>query len=143
MAQGLGIADTIEWMGNRPNSEVTEEMRKADMLLFTSVNEDTSTVVLEAISNRLPILCFDACGMAAVVNNDIGYKIPLTNPEQSVKDFAEKIVYLYQHREKLAEMSENCRTRAEELSWTKKAENMVKLYQETITGTKTKNNSCT
>ena len=143
MAQGLGITDDIEWMGNRPNSEVTEEMRKADMLLFTSVSEDTSTVVLEAISNRLPILCFDACGMAAVVNNDIGYKIPLTNPEQSVKDFAEKIVYQYQHREKLAEMSENCRTRAEELSWTKKAENMVKLYQETITGTKTNSNSCT
>jgi glycosyltransferase involved in cell wall biosynthesis len=130
MAQGLGITDSIEWMGNRPNSEVTEEMRKADMLLFTSVNEDTSTVVLEAISNRLPILCFDACGMAAVVNNDIGYKIPLTNPEQSVKDFATKIGYLYQHRERLVEMSANCIARQEELSWQHKAEYVAGLYRD-------------
>ena len=130
LAQVLGIADSIVWMGNRPNSEVTAEMRQADLLLFTSVNEDTSTVVLEAISNHLPVLCFDACGMASVITDDVGFKIPLTTPEQSVKNFAEKIAYLYQHRERLAELSEHCKARAEELSWENKARKMVKLYKE-------------
>ena len=129
LAQSLGIAESVEWMGNRLNKEVTEDMRKADMLLFTSVNEDTSTVVLEAVSNHLPVLCFDACGMASVITNDIGIKIPLTNPNQSVKDFAEKIEYLYDHREVLRQMTENCKQRAEELSWENKAKRMVEMYE--------------
>ena len=133
LTQSLGIAECVVWMGNRSNKEVTEDMRKADMLLFTSVNEDTSTVVLEAVSNHLPVLCFDACGMASVITNDIGIKIPLTNPDQSVKDFAEKIEYLYDHREVLRQMSENCKQRAEELSWENKAKKMMEMYEKVIT----------
>ena len=129
MVQNLDIVENVIWMGNRPNSEVTEEMRKADMLLFTSINEDTSTVVLEAISNHLPVLCFDAFGMASVITEDIGFKIPLTNPEQSVKDFAERIEYLYHHREELNKMSENCRQRSQELSWNNKIKQVVAYYE--------------
>ena len=129
LAQSLGIAEYVIWMGNRPNSEVTAEMRKADMLLFTSVNEDTSTVVLEAISNHLPVLCFDAFGMASVITEDIGSKIPLTNPEQSVKEFAERIIYLYHHRGELNKMSESCRQRLQELSWDNKVKQVVAYYE--------------
>ena len=124
----LGIADRVEWRGNCPNREVNEAMQQADLFLFTSVSEENSTVVMEAISSHLPILCFDACGMSAVVTDDIGRKIALTNPEQSVKDFAGKIVYLYHHREELVSMSENCRERAEQLSWDNKARQVVELY---------------
>ena len=132
LACQMGIEKNVEWMGNCPNRQVKEEMRKADMFLFTSVNEDTSTVVLEAISNHLPIVCFDTCGMSAVVTDNIGIKIPLTSPEQSVKDFAEKVEYLYHHREVLRQMSMNCKQRAEELSWENKAKQMVELYKKVI-----------
>ena len=124
----MGVEEIVQWMGNCPNEQVKDEMRKADLFLFTSVNEDTSTVVLEAISNHLPVLCFDACGMSSVVTDDIGMKIPLSHPEQSVKDFAERIEYLYKHREVLTKMSKNCRHRAEELSWERKAKEMVRIY---------------
>mgnify|MGYP000217128983 CR=1 FL=1 len=60
--------------------------------LFTSVSEDTSTVVLEAISCQLPVLCFDACGFGYVINEKVGIKIPFSTPEQSIKDFAEKLI---------------------------------------------------
>ena len=129
-AQKANIEDCLLWMGNCPNAQVIDEMRTADLFLFTSVNEDTSTVVLEAISNLLPVMCFDTCGMASVVTEDVGIKIPLTNPKQSVKDFAEKIAYLDVHRDVLETMSENCKRRAEELSWDNKAKQMLKLYEE-------------
>ena len=129
LAQRLGVDKMIQLMGNCPHEQVEYEMRKADLFLFTSVNEDTSTVVLEAISNHLPVLCFETCGMSAVITDDVGIKIPLTNPQQSVKDFAEKIEYLFNHREVLRQMSENCKERAEELSWENKAKQMVKLYE--------------
>lgn len=48
-------------------------------------------VVLEAIANHLPVLCFDTCGQGDAVNECVGRKVPLSNPNQSVKDFAKEI----------------------------------------------------
>lgn len=120
------------WHGMVSHDEVQQVMRDSDMLLFTSVAEGTPHVVLEAIANGLPVLCFDTCGQGDCVNEKVGIKIPLTNPRQSVRDFAEKIEYLYHHREVLQTMSENCKKRAEELSWENKARKMVSLYEQVL-----------
>lgn len=132
-AKELNIEDKVVWHGSVPNHEVQKLMQAADLFFFTSIKETTSTVILEAIQNGLPILCFDAFGFGPIVDSTVGIKIPLTNPEQSVKDFAEKIDYLYHHREELQRMSEGCKVKQLELSWEKKAEQMVKIYQEAIT----------
>ncbi|MGN0225303.1 MAG: glycosyltransferase family 4 protein [Prevotella sp.] len=123
----LGIERQVVWKGNQSNELVKKAMSESDVFLFTSVSEDTSTVVLEAVSCGLPVVCFDAYGMANVINDRVGRKVPLSNPNQSVKDFAKEIDYLYLHRDVLKEMSDNCRNRQLELSWDRKAEEMVKL----------------
>lgn len=130
----LGISDwvLIKWMGNCPNDEIQKAMSGAHLFFFTSISEDTSTVVMEAISNSLPVLCFDTCGMGYVINDKVGIKVPLTNPRQSVKDFADKIEYLYSHRDVLKRMSDNCFERRTELSWDSKACKMVELYNQIV-----------
>lgn len=132
MALNLGIEDNVVWKGNIENSKVKEEMRKSDIFFFTSVSEDTSTVVLEAVSCELPVLCFDTCGMGYVINESVGQKVPLTNPGQSADDFAEKINYLYNNREFLQKLSDGCKQRQKELSWDNKAKQMVELYNKVI-----------
>lgn len=132
MALNLGIEDNVVWKGNIENSKVKEEMRQSDIFFFTSVSEDTSTVVLEAVSCELPVLCFDTCGMGYVINESVGQKVPLTNPRQSADDFAEKINYLYNNREYLQKLSDGCKQRQKELSWDNKAKQMVELYNKVI-----------
>lgn len=132
MALNLGIEDNVVWKGNIENSKVKEEMRQSDIFFFTSVSEDTSTVVLEAVSCELPVLCFDTCGMGYVINESVGQKVPLTNPRQSAYDFAEKINYLYNNREYLQKLSDGCKQRQKELSWDNKAKQMVELYNKVI-----------
>lgn len=132
MALNLGLDDNVVWKGNIENSKVKEEMRKSDIFFFTSVSEDTSTVVLEAVSCELPVLCFDTCGMGYVINESVGQKVPLTNPKQSAEDFAEKINYLYNNREFLQNLSDGCKQRQKELSWDNKAKQMVELYNKVI-----------
>lgn len=73
-------------------------MRNAHLFLFTSINEDTSTVVLEAISNQLPVVCFDTCGMGYVIDKSIGIKVPLSTPQQSINDFARVLNKLENNR---------------------------------------------
>lgn len=130
--RGLEIEDKVKFMGNRPNYEVNEAMRNADLFLFTSVSEDTSTVVLEAVSNGLPVLCFDACGMAAVIDDKVGRRIPLSNPDKSAFDFAEQIRYFYDNREELSKCAEGCMFRAEELSWETKVVKVIHIYEKVI-----------
>ena len=104
-------------------------MQKCHLFFFTSIFEATSTVILEAITNHLPIVCFDRCGFGPIVSKEIGIKIPLTTPKQAISDFVEKISYLYQHREILQALSEGCKDKQKELSWENKAKQMIKLYK--------------
>jgi glycosyltransferase involved in cell wall biosynthesis len=121
-----------EWHGKVTHPEVQELMQKSDLLFFTSIAEGTPHVILEAISNHLPVICFDTCGQGDCVNEKVGIKIPLSTPRKSVQDFADHLNYLYEHRELLKEMSENCRIRQKELSWNRKAGHMLDLYQKVL-----------
>lgn len=132
VAQELGVIDNCVWHGAVPHEEVQELMRQADLFFFTSVAEGTPHVVLEAISNKLPVLCFDTCGHGDSVRSSVGIKIPLTNPRQSVHDFAEKIEYLYNNRDVLKQMSDNCIERQRELSWDNKARTILNMYSAII-----------
>ena len=134
----LNIINQIVWHGNQPNTVIQKAMREAHLLFFTSVSEDTSTVVLEAISNRLPVLCFNTCGFGAIINKAVGRKVPLTNPQKSIVDFAEYLNMFYSNRPLLEELSENCKSMQEKLSWNVKAMEVVNLYKRVLSGSKTK-----
>lgn len=129
MANTLGIQDKCIWHGAVSHAAVQDIMRKSDVFLFTSVAEGTPHVVLEAIGNNLPVICFDTCGQGDAVNEKVGRKIPLSNPKQSVHDFAEVLKELESNRTLLKQMSENCKQRQVELSWDEKAKTMVKWYE--------------
>lgn len=132
MGEELGISQQVIWYGNQKNDVVMEAMRKAQLFFFTSVNEDTSTVVLEAVSNRLPVVCFDACGMSAVIDASVGRKIALSQPSQSAHDFARILNELEGNRALLKQLSENCRQRQMELSWEVKARKVVEEYKRIV-----------
>lgn len=129
LVENLKIKNQIVFKGAQPHESVKNAMKKADLFLFTSVSEDTSTVVMEAISYKLPVLCFDACGFGYVVNDKIGRKVALSSPKKSISDFANQLNALYANRHSLVEMSENCTERQKELSWENKAQQMLGLYK--------------
>lgn len=95
LAHRLGVAHQCLWYGAVSHEKVQKMMQEADIFFFTSVTEGTPHVVLEAIGNALPVVCFNVCGQGDSVNEKVGAKISLSTPKQSVTDFAEKIDYLY------------------------------------------------
>lgn len=133
LASGLSISDQVVWHGNKPLATVHQAMREAQLFFFTSVSEDNPNVILEAIGNRLPILCFDTCGFGATVNESIGRKVPLTNPRESVREFSDHLNMFFENRPLLEELSRNCEHMQHKLSWDEKAKEMVALYQRVVT----------
>lgn len=128
----LGIEKYVIWHGEIPHNEVLKFMEQCDIFLFTSIMEGTPHVVLEALQSNLPIVCFDACGQAGVVDDSIGIKIPLTNTSQSIKDFTEAIEYLYNNHKALAMFRSHCFVRQQQLSWNTKAKQMIEIYKSVI-----------
>ena len=132
LATELHIEDKCIWYGKVKHSKIQQMMADADVFFFTSIMEATSTVTLEAISSCLPVLCFDTCGFGPLVTEDIGRKIPISNPEQSVRDFAEQIRILYADRELLNRMSAQEFEYRNQLSWESKAEQIVHIYKQLV-----------
>ncbi len=128
LAQTLNVGDKIVWHGQVHHDEINGLMQQSDIFLFTSIMDATSTVVMEAIQNQLPVVCFDTCGFGTVVDDTIGVKIQLSNPEQSVRDFADAIRVLYNDRDRLRRLSENCKERIKQFEWDYKARRMVEIY---------------
>ena len=131
-AKNLGVSDKCVWYGQVKHEEVDSYMRQSDLFFFTSISEATSTVVMEALQNCLPILCFDTCGFASVVTEDIGVKIPLSTPSQSVNDFSNTIRQLYEDRRRLESMSLNCSKRIMEYTWESKAKTVYDIYKSVL-----------
>ena len=132
LAKSYGIADKCIWHGAVSHDEVQDIMQKSDIFLFTSVAEGTPHVVLEAISNNLPVVCFDTCGQGDAVNDKVGRKIPLSFPCQSVSNFAKLLNELEDNRSLLKQLSENCKERQQELSWEEKAKTMMEWYEKIL-----------
>lgn len=129
LAESLRVSEQCVWHGVMTHDEVQYLMQKADLFFFTSVAEGTPHVVLEAIGNNLPVVCFDVCGHGDSINHNVGRKIALSNPNQSVKEFAEVLNELEANRGLLKQLSLNCYKRQEELSWDNKAKQMWELYK--------------
>lgn len=129
LACECGIDDRVVFYGQVDHEKINGLMQQSDLFLFTSIMDATSTVVMEAIQNQLPVVCFDSCGFGTVVDETIGVKIQLSNPEQSVKDFAEAIRVLYSDRKRLEQLSENCKERIKQFEWDYKAQRMVDIYK--------------
>lgn len=132
LAQKLNIEDMCVWHGKKENKDVLEMMRKMDLFFFTSIAEVTSTVILEAIQNRLPILCHNACGFGNVVTNEIGRKIELVSPTNSIEHFAKEIEYFYTNKEVLVSMWKKFDKIADELTYESKGERLYNIYKEII-----------
>jgi glycosyltransferase involved in cell wall biosynthesis len=132
LAINLGINQKCIWYGNISHTRVQGLMSNSDILLFTSIVEGTSHVVLESIANNLPIVCFDTCGHGGVVDSDIGVKIPVSNPIDSVQEFSKEIEFLFNNRKVLNRLSDNCREKVNQLSWEKKGEFIFSQFKKVL-----------
>lgn len=132
LADRLGIGGQLVWHGQVPHDQVGNLMDQADVFFFTSVSEATSTVTMEAISHGLPVVCFDICGFGPVVGDDMGVKIPLTTPEDSVFRFADALRNLVEHPAMREGMSQACYRKAPTLSWDVKIGEVCRVYSEVL-----------
>lgn len=108
LAKHLGIDDRIRWCGWVSRDEMLEKYAQADAFVFTSLRDTTGTVLLEALSRGLPVICPDHQGAADIIADACGIKVPVNSPRQVSGDLAKAITTLSRdsgYRRSLAEQA--------------------------------------
>ena len=91
-ADRLGLSANIEWAGWLPHEQARRQYQWADVFVFTSLRDNSGTVVLEAMGAGLPIVCIDHQGARNMVSSECGIKIPPASPRKVVADIATALV---------------------------------------------------
>ncbi|MFN8441340.1 MAG: glycosyltransferase [Caldilineaceae bacterium] len=118
LAQQVGIADRVCWVGNVPKTEIGVYYNACDILLNPSVSKPAdglNVCVLDAMSCSKPVVGSNVAGNAlAIVDGETG----LIVPEQDASALAKALATLVDNKELRQRMGQAARRRIEtELGW--------------------------
>ncbi len=132
LASRLGIHEECRWHGRVERSEAIEIVHRSHIFVITSLKDLTSTVLLEALSQGVPVICPDHCGFSNVVTEECGIRVPLKSPRQFEHDLAIAIKKLADNEEKRRHLAKGALQRILDFSWEKKAELVDMIYEKAV-----------
>jgi glycosyltransferase involved in cell wall biosynthesis len=105
--------DFISWL---PQEKLFDLYSNHDLLVFPSLHDSGGTVILEALSRGLPVMCLDLGGPRYLVTPSCGIIIGTSgrNTAQVTGVMAQELVELFSSRTRLAEFSAGAIARAKE-----------------------------
>lgn len=125
----LGVNDRCIWHGWLPRREALSVVHKSHAFLITSLKDLTSSVLLEALSQGVPVICPDHCGFSSVVTNACGIKVPLKSPRQFEADMVDAIKSLAEDEQKRRHLADGAFRRSRDFMWEKKAQDIDSIYE--------------
>jgi len=79
----LGLRDSVRWLGWIPHEEIWAQYRCYTAFVFPSLHDSSGNVVLEALSQALPVICLDTGGPGALLPPSCGIKVPVENRNEA------------------------------------------------------------
>lgn len=136
LAQELGVASRVEWLGFVPHSEVDAVYRRADVLVTGSEHEGVPIALLEALSSGLPIV--SARNQGSVSLREMGAPVFLT--EVGDDDEMSRSIVSIAHRDGLERLADVARAYAvERFDWRHLASRYVDIYSAVLSAGAQKN----
>lgn len=137
LAERKNLNDRVVWHGQVSRQKAVVGVQSAHLFVTTSLKDLTSTVILEALANGVPVVCPDHCGFADVVNERCGIKIPIPTAREFVKGLGQAIVAIASDEAKRHALGIGALLRAKDYSWEAKAEVIDCLYKRVLNTTDT------
>jgi glycosyltransferase involved in cell wall biosynthesis len=127
-ARKYGVTDRLEWLGTVPRTTVLEYMQQAHALTVTSVYDLTSTVVVEALANGLPVICPDRFGFKDAITADSGIRFDASSRMKFISGLRESIVRISDEQLRLR-LSRGALAQSSNYEWEIKALALDKIYR--------------
>lgn len=132
LAIKLGINSKCNWHGWLSRDRAIAIVHDSHIFVITSLKDLTSTVLLEALSQGVPVICPDHCGFSNVITEDCGIKLPIISPKQFVSGLSVAIKSLTENEEERRHLAKGALNRIKDFSWEKKAELVDAIYRRVI-----------
>ncbi len=132
LAHRLGINQHIDWRGWVPHAEARQQYNWADVFVFTSLRDNSGTVVLEAMGAGVPIVCLDHQGVRDMVTPECGIKIPVTNRRRVVYDLVAALTRLSNDIPLCARLGAAAHERARDYLWSNLGTKMAEIYRDVL-----------
>ena len=119
LARQLGINEAVDWRGQLPQKEVIGIYGCHTAFVFPSLHDSGGTVVMEALSQGLPVVCLDIAGPGAILPENCGFKIAARDrtEEQVISALAEAMGQLACDSGLRRELAANALAAARRLTW--------------------------
>ena len=134
LAQRLGIDRRCTWTGNLSREDALETMGRSHVFVITGLKDLASTVLLEALSRGLPVICPDHCEFADVVDDKCGIKLPLGSSRALIEQLELAILWLLAEEGIRRGMAAHALVRSHEFSWDAKALQIQTIYESKLAG---------
>lgn len=127
-----GLLKYYNFKGKLSYSDTLKEYKGADIFVFTSLRDTSGNVVLEAMSNCLPVISLNHHGAADILDDKCGIKINIKSKDQIINDLVYSIEILGNNYEKRIEMGINSFKRIQDVYlWENKRLKMQHIYDMT------------
>ncbi len=131
-AAELGLTARVEFLGSVGWDRMPALYRDSDVFLFTSLRDAFGGVMLEAMTQGLPVVTLDHQGARAFVPAEASIKVPVTTPEQTAQALATAIRGLYDSPERRLKMGEAAWQLAKTQTWDRRAARMTEIYERVV-----------
>ena len=112
------------------HSKMNSIYRSNDVFIFPSLHDSSGNVLLEALSNSLPVLCLNIGGPGEIITSNCGIKVNINqkSTEQSiVKQLSNNIIKITENRKLYSKLSKGALLRAKSMSWKQAVKNVYDL----------------
>ena len=128
VAKRCGVSHAVEFVGRVPRKQLINAFTSYTALVFPSLHDTGGMVVLEALSQGTPVVCFDLGGPGVIVNASCGIIVPTVGADEhcTVTRIANAMSILGAMSDaQSAQLSRGAIARASELSWTSLTKRLV------------------
>jgi glycosyltransferase involved in cell wall biosynthesis len=130
LASSLGIDNAVSFCGWVSHEEVLRRLRSADVMVFPSVRDFGAGVVFEALATGAVPVVADFGGPGDIVHPGIGFKVPLKNESDFVRQMEKILTELASNRDLLERLRRQGMEYAREfLTWEAKAKETTGVLQ--------------
>jgi glycosyltransferase involved in cell wall biosynthesis len=132
LAARLDLNHQLVWHGQVSRGEALAGLKSAHVFVITSLKDLTSTVILEALANGVPVVCPDHCGFTDVVNEGCGVKIPIRNVREFQAGLSRAIVEIARDESMRRRLAQGALLRTRDYSWEVKAQAINRVYSRVL-----------
>lgn len=123
----------VKFLGAVPYEKMKTIYEEADVFAFPSLRETTGTVILEAMAQGVPVICFDQGGASSIITKETGFLISGGSQEEYLRNFSQAMKQCISNPKMVFEKGQYCIERVEKYyTWEQKVCEMENVYRDII-----------